>query len=178
MAKKKAGRNPKLTEDLISRVCGQIKKGNTIRTACVASGIGETTFFDWKRRGEADRTGKPADGDTPAVPAKRTIYVQFVESLEHADAVAQQRLLARVVGMGGWKGAMEILKRRWPKEFGDKTALTNPDGTPLAPGIGGGNVNVSINCNAPSDDNPWIDKDGNPIAGPPVDGEEPQPPKQ
>lgn len=167
------GKRPKCTEDLMARIAGQIKKGNHIKTACVASGVGVATFYEWKARGEQDRTGKPATDDSPAVAPKRTIYVQFLETIEHADAVAQQRLVSNVIQKGGWKGSMEILKRRWPKEFGDKTALSNADGTPLS--LGGPPINVTVKCDAPADDDPWL-PDPNATEEPAADGEQPEPP--
>lgn len=157
----------------MTRIAGQIKKGNHIKTACIACGVGTATFYEWKARGEQDRTGRPATDDTPAVAPKRTIYVQFLETIEHADAVAQQRLVANVIQKGGWKGSMEILKRRWPKEYGDKTALSNADGTPLS--IGGPPINVTVKCDAPADDNPWL-PDPNAPEEPAADGEQPEPP--
>lgn len=159
---KPMGRKPKLDEITILRICGQIKKGNTIRTAAVACGISQSTFYGWKSQGEADRK----DGKT-------TKYTRFLDEVEHADAVAQQRLLARVLHKAPWKASLEILKRRWPKEFGDKTALTNPDGTPLAP-MGGAPINVSFKFDQPKDDNPWqIDESALPPPPKPAEGDPP-----
>lgn len=143
---KPVGRRSKLDDVMVSRICGQIKKGNTIRTAVVACGIHQATFYEWKAQGEDDRAAK-----------KTTKFTRFLDDVEHADAVAQQRLLAGVLHKAPWKAQLEILKRRWPKEFGDKTALTNPDGTALAGGFGGGPpINVNIRCNAPDGDDPFV----------------------
>lgn len=156
--REKRGRKLKLDENMMARIAGQIKCGNHIKTACVACGIGQTTFYDWKAQGEED-----------AAAGKRTKYATFLEVINHADAVAQQRLVNRVLKLGGWKGAMEILKRRWPKEYGDKTALSNADGTPLTPG--GPAVNLTIKCDAPEDDDPWLPDPNAPAD--PADDEEP-----
>ncbi len=141
---KKPGKRPKLDEALIKRIAGQVKKGNHLRTSVVACGIGYSTFFKWKEKGEVDRAA-----------GKTTLYSQFLDEMDHADAVAQQRLLRTVIDEGGWKGSLEILKRRWPKEFGDKTALTHGgDGTPI-PIAGGAPVTVNFKFDQVERDNPW-----------------------
>lgn len=143
MAKKQAGARLKLTDDLMTRIAGQIKKGNYVRTSCLAVGVSQSTFYAWKAQGETDIKA-----------GKRTKYSAFVEMIDHADAVAQQRLVRTVINEGGWKGSLEILKRRFPKEFGDKTALSNADGSPLVPS--GPAVAVTFKMDAPADDNPWL----------------------
>lgn len=137
-----------MTPENISRLCGQIKKGNLVKTACLAVGISYSTFYAWKEQGEKDREAR-----------KRGRYVEFLEELEHAEAVGEQRLVANVLTKGGWKGSLEILKRRYRPEWGDKTALTKSDGSdfpanPLA-GSGVPSVNLTINTTAPLDDNPF-----------------------
>ncbi len=146
---------------MVARICGQIKKGNTIRTSVVACGIHQATFYEWKAKGEEDRK-----------EGKTTKFSRFLDEVEHADAVAQQRLVARVLKTGPWKAAMEILKRRWPKEFGDKTALTNADGSPLAP-MGGPPINVNFKFNQDEGDDPFTwDETARPKD---QDGDEPPP---
>jgi len=142
---KKPGRNIKMTPEVIERICGQIKRGNYAATAYRAVGVSYTTFYKWKELGEADRAA-----------GKRTRYVEFLEALEHAEAVGEQRLVARVIDKGGWKGALEILKRSRPKTWGDKTALTNADGGNLpVPTAGAAGITLIVNSGAPPDDNPW-----------------------
>lgn len=139
----KVGRRPKLDDALMSRISGQIMKGNHIKTACLSIGLGYSTYFEWKAQGEQDRK----DG-------KKNKFVDFVNMIDHADAVAQQRLLKIVIDTGGWKGALEVLKRRWPKEFGDRTALSNADGSPI-PIAGGAPVHVTFKFDQPEKDAPW-----------------------
>lgn len=127
---------------MITRICGQIKKGNFLSTACKASGISQSLFYQWKTKGTEDREA-----------GKRTKAVEFLEAVEHADAVAQQRLLRNVIEKGGWKGSLEVLKRRWPKEWGDKSALMNPDGSALAQG----GVQFNLTMKQDPEDNPWKD---------------------
>ncbi len=142
---KTRGRNLKLTPENIAKLCGQIKKGNLVITAVKAVGISYSTFYAWREQGEKDRKA-----------GKRGRYVEFLEEVEHAEAVGEQRLIKNVLEKGGWKGSLEILKRRYRKDWGDKTALTKSDGTdfPVSP-IGAPAVNLTINTTAPPDDNPF-----------------------
>ena len=52
------GRKSKLTSELTSKICDLIGRGGmTVEKACVAAGIGETTYYAWFNRGEADKSG-------------------------------------------------------------------------------------------------------------------------
>lgn len=142
--KSRAGRRSKMNDQTIMKVCGWIKRGNTVRASCLIAGIHQDTFYHWKATGEKDRK----DGQT-------TKFSRFLDEVDHAEAVSQNRLINQVLSMGGYKGALEILKRRFPAEFGDKTALMNPDGTAL-PATGGPPISVTIRCDGPAGDNPFI----------------------
>lgn len=158
---KKSGRKPKINDVVIARICNKIKAGNTLKTACLTAGITYTTFYDWKTKGEIDRK-----------EGRRSKYAEFIDATDHADAVGQARLVANVIKEGGWKGSLEILKRRFPKEFGDKTALSNADGTPI-PIAGGAPVHVTFKFDQPEKDEPWeID----PSALPPAPEQSSEPP--
>lgn len=151
---KQAGRKTKLTPELVVRICGRIKRGDYVRTACLSVGIAEATYYKWMELGEADRTHNPP---------KRSKYSEFVESVQHAEAIAQQMLVNRVVKLGGWKGSLEILSRRFPKEWGNRQTLSSgKDGNPLPEAARGDGPPVVFNVimNQDKGDNPFTFADG------------------
>lgn len=62
----------KLTEDLIKKICDIVSEGNYYKTAALAVGISEKTFYNWKKRGEEAKSG---------------IYWSFLERIRSAENV-------------------------------------------------------------------------------------------
>jgi len=111
----------KLTKARIDRICQAIRDKNFVGTAAKMAGIGRTTFYEWREKGLAAREA----GKT------RSIYCQFVDALEEAEAEAEADLVEQV--MKTKRGPLEILKRRYRSRWGDRiaTELSGPDGRPL-----------------------------------------------
>lgn len=89
-------------------------EGNYAKTAALACGVSETTYYKWMARA-VEFMGPEVD----EVPETELIYVQFAESLKWAEAHAEVRLL-RTAAMGarGWQAAMTVLERKYPTRWG------------------------------------------------------------
>lgn len=117
------GRACKLTPERQAKICGLIRAGHYMKTAAMASGISEDTFHDWKSKGESAKSGK---------------FRAFYDAVVEAEGQSELLLVDRVLKEGGAKGALEILKRRFPERWGDRHRLEHatPDG-PLRHSHGG-----------------------------------------
>jgi hypothetical protein len=100
--RKTGGRPTKLTPEIQERCVQAIRSGNYIEVAAAYAGITDKTYYDWKRRGEAE---------------PESIYGQFLaavksaEALSEAEAVAQVRLASR--DPKNWAAGMTWLERRF-----------------------------------------------------------------
>ena len=87
--------------------------GPSNRDAAMRAGISEATFYSWMQK--ARKSGAAV------------AYVQFLESLERAQADLKAVLLARVQKAsvdGQWQAATWMLARKFPKEFGQTVETT------------------------------------------------------
>lgn len=111
----KPGRPNKLTPELQDRICNLIRAGHYFNTAAMACGVGESTFQEWKRKGAA---------------AKGGMFREFWLAVKEAEGQSEMVLVDRILKEGGAKGALEILKRRFPERWGDRHRLehSTPDG--------------------------------------------------
>lgn len=119
-----AGRNLKLTPELIEQVSIIIRSGNYAKTACEMVGIGETTYYRWLEL-----------ADKPNAPK---IYREFRESIKRAEANAEVRSVARIMQAaddGTWQASAWYLERKHPMRWGrnDKIRqeVTGADGAPV-----------------------------------------------
>lgn len=112
----------KLTDELITEICGYISLGNYIRTACGACGISYPVFYRWMKHGRDQ---------------KAPIYVKFHDEVKRAEAELESKVVANWQKQipYDWHAAKEFLGRRFPKSWGaqDKNALMQlgPDGEPI-----------------------------------------------
>lgn len=114
----KRGRKSKLTPELQEKICKYIENGYTVEQACALSGISESTYYDWKKRGKKAKSGKFSD---------------FLEAVKKAEKIAESKYLAIItraaVGdpekkvKGDWKAAAWYLERRNPKQFARRDFL-------------------------------------------------------
>lgn len=111
----KAGRKTKLTPETTDKICNLIRAGHYFNTAAAAAGVGESTFQAWKAKGEK---------------AKGGAFRDFWEAVKEAEAGSELLLVDRILKEGGAKGALEILKRRFPERWGDRHRMehSTPDG--------------------------------------------------
>ena len=109
MARKKH-RN-KFTSSAKKRILTAVAKGATYQIAANYGGVSLSTLMTWKRRGEEEDEGE---------------YVKFFEDFELAKGAAAMKWLGAIdeaAEGGDWRAGMEMLKRRYPDEFGDSSRV-------------------------------------------------------
>jgi len=107
----KRGRHSKLTDELLTKICKYIEAGNYAKTACLACGISEVTFYDWIKKGEqAINEGKDNK------------YTKFLKSIKEARAKAEIRNVAIInkAATDNAKHAEWWLERTNPEYWGRK----------------------------------------------------------
>lgn len=105
------GRKTILTKDLIERICKSIREGNYKNVACQAVGIGESTFYSWLAKGEANKAG---------------LYVEFVEAIKKAEAEAEQAhvgVIKDAANSGTWQASAWYLERKHPERWAKRDNL-------------------------------------------------------
>lgn len=118
MANAKMGAPTKLTPDVQKAILAYIRAGAYVETAAAAAGIDKTTFYDWLKRGAAQRKG---------------IYRDFSNAVEKAQAEAEIRDIARIdkaASDGVWQAAAWRLERKHSERWGRKDVVkhTGNDG--------------------------------------------------
>jgi len=112
----KIGRPCKLTPELIAKFSNYIAHGNYAITACRCCGLGEKTFYDYVKLGEADIDN-----------GVESIYAQFIKSLKSAEAECEASLASMIkdtaLDKKEWLPAMTFLERRHPERWGRKDRL-------------------------------------------------------
>ena len=131
------GRSTKLTDSTWARIKGSVEDGNYARTAALAAGIGETTFYRWRQQGAQDRR-----------EGRRTRLAHFDEDLEAAQARAEEYHLEQITQAAqgndakpsDWKAAAWLLERKYPDRFARRTAreISGPGGGPVQMDAGQG----------------------------------------
>ena len=94
---RRMGRPTKLTPEVQKRILAFIRAGNTFRDSAACAGIGESTFFQWKR-------------ENP----------EFLAALKKAEVQFIDRNLAIIQKTANktWTAAAWLLERRFPERFG------------------------------------------------------------
>jgi len=100
--RKRVGRRTLCTSDLQKVFCEALTRYHTIKHACVAAGIGESTFYLWLLKGMA--------GEKP--------YVKFLELLQLARARVRTSLVDEIITDKDWRAKAWYLERSWPDAFG------------------------------------------------------------
>jgi transposase len=106
-----AGRKTRLTPERQDRICTLVRAGHYKRTAAQQAGIEERTLYQWYAKGD------------PAHPLHRRKYAQFRQALDKAEAESEVVLLDTVLKTNDPRMALEVLKRRFPTRWGDRTRL-------------------------------------------------------
>jgi len=113
----KTGRPSKLTPQLQEKICEYIANGNYLNTACQATGITDSTLFNWMKRAEEE--GKNGGGR----------YFDFMVAIKKAEAQAEAALASMIketaLQKKEWLPAMTFLERRHPDRWGrrDRTRV-------------------------------------------------------
>jgi hypothetical protein len=89
----------------------------TIRTACEATNISQTSFFEWIRRGEA--------GERP--------FAQFAQAVTRARANGKIALVRQILADKDWRAKAWYLERCWADEFGRTVERPLPPRPPEPP---------------------------------------------
>ena len=88
----------------IEKICEGIRLGLYNKDAAIRAGISAGTFYSWISKAKE--------------PDAASAYVEFLESLEHAQADLKAILLARIQKAstdGQWQAATWILARKFPE---------------------------------------------------------------
>lgn len=80
--KNKGGRPPKLTRELIDKICNGVRLGFTFKDAAMFAGVPERTFYDWKVQAERE-------GASP-------LFKSFLHELKLAMVQGEAVLLKRI----------------------------------------------------------------------------------
>ena len=102
---KKHGRKTKLTKTIQRDVCRIIALPCTIRSACEACGISESTFNHWITRGEA--------GERP--------FSEFSTAVTRPRGVGKVKIARSILDSDDVRVKLEYLARVYPDEFGRRT---------------------------------------------------------
>jgi hypothetical protein len=119
--RRERGRKTKLTDVISTRICDLVRVGHFKRVAAQQAGIDERTLYQWIEKGD------------PNHPATRTIYRQFRQALEAAEAESEIILLDKITKQGTPRDLLEVLARRFPERWARKIGLeavgagTTPD---------------------------------------------------
>jgi hypothetical protein len=110
----------KLDEALTRELCGLLEDQMTLEDACAMVGIQRNAVWEWRTKGQS--------GEHPA-------YEAFEAAISQALINAKHALVKRVANHTDVKGAMFILKNRYPQEFRDRVVqeVAGAEGTPLLP---------------------------------------------
>ncbi len=105
------GRPTDCTPEVIARVAEGVRLGMPFAHAARRAGIGESTFYQWKQRGDA--------GEQP--------FAEFLEAVESAKAECEAKQLQRIqraARKGNWQASAWLLERRYPDEYGRRDRHT------------------------------------------------------
>src|SRR5438477_9666606 len=102
MKEKTKGRRTLCTPQTMKALCKIIASACTIKTACEACSVSETSFHEWIRRGEA--------GEQP--------FAQFAASVTRARGRGKAALVASIIDHPDWRAKLELLARVYPEEYG------------------------------------------------------------
>lgn len=95
-----AGRKTKFSPQLGKAILEALSKGASIQMACDYAGIGRSTYYSWKNKGEAQKSGQ---------------LKTFVDDVARASAQGGVHHLGRIYEASerDWRASAWILERRW-----------------------------------------------------------------
>jgi hypothetical protein len=95
---------------LHERLCAMVAVGVPIATACQAESINRSTYYEWRKRGQA--------GEQPFA----TFWADMQASLARAEASVVQRVTS--ASLDDWRAGAWYLERRFPQRYRQKQTLT------------------------------------------------------
>jgi hypothetical protein len=112
MRAKKTGRKSLLELDpkVVERLCLYLREGCSVRTACQASAVSETTFHAYNRRAN------------PQHPDYAPEFAQFAQRTTRARGLGKSRLVSIVskAATRDWRAAIELLRSIAPIEYASR----------------------------------------------------------
>lgn len=102
----------KLNKELIEKAHILISEGHYAVVVCAYLGIGETTYYRWIEKAKEDISNN-----------KKTIYRDFWESVNEAEAKAEMRHLqniAKAATDGTWQASAWMLERKHRNRWSTK----------------------------------------------------------
>ncbi len=132
----KAGRNTKLTPELVRQICKFVENGNTNVDACNLLEISTSSFYDWKAKGKKQARGIHRDFVDELEKSRRRYKLLRREIVNRAalgDTVAT-KVKGRKLTNGDivietttkttppdWRHAARELERAFPEQFGSSS---------------------------------------------------------
>lgn len=111
------GRPTKLDPARVEKILAFLERGNTRRTAAIASGVGDSTFKLWTSLARNARE-RVATGAKPSKTELR--YLDFLDRVEEAEEKSVARNIENVrkaAEAGTWQASAWWLERRRPDDF-------------------------------------------------------------
>ncbi len=110
MKKLRVGRPPSLEKDreLTERLYSLLAGGCCVRTACEATGLSESTFYDYLRRADREHSGHEPR------------FLEFSQRFTRARGDGKAKLIGFVAEAArtDWRAALALLERIAPDEYG------------------------------------------------------------
>jgi hypothetical protein len=113
----KRGRRTLLNSKFQKQICGYLSECCTIKTACEASGLSQSSFSLWIKKGE--------QGKSP--------YKEFSEAVTRARGRAKARIVRSLLDEKDWRARLEVLARVFPDEYGRREPVPLPPAPPPPP---------------------------------------------
>jgi hypothetical protein len=144
---RKNGRKTILNPELQKVIVDTVGAGNYLETAAGVAGISISGLHKWLDKGRTERDLRTRDDYQPN--PDHTIYVDFVDAVEKARAIAEARAVVhiqRAASDGTWQAAAWFLERTAPKRWGRKDYMTHsgPDGGALEVSITSADLEAKV----------------------------------
>jgi len=112
-----AGRKPKISSELIDRICGYVANGAFFRGALALCGVGSSTAYDWLKKGREEKR-------------QGTLYAEFVQAKAIAEARFEQFHIQNinVQSKNSWQASAWMLERKFPERYGRNRRISVGDG--------------------------------------------------
>ena len=118
----------KLTKERIDILAAALRKGVIIKHACIGAGICEKTYHNWQNEA-SDNELDPLDPEEALGknPNRDDVLRYFVRETSKALNDYSSELLEKIHNADSWQAAAWILERRFPEEFGRRSAAQRVD---------------------------------------------------
>ena len=119
-----------LDDPKVQRLLNALRLGDFVEEACSYAHITETTYYRWKREGEAV-TQKQITGES--LDETEQHILEMYEAIKEAEVSGQHAALETIrtaAKDGTWQAAAWFLERR-NKKWSNRTEVTGADGGPI-----------------------------------------------